>query len=155
MFSLYKFIFQRLIWKAISVYILWFDYCILKEWKTAKVHNLSVSGSNYLHKWLVHFLTCLLVPCLFFLLQKFQHLCNPRTGWPTLISILWKWASKLTGLAGHGECRLDRFHPIKNFLSNGTNSCSIKQATFLLGKPTPYNQLLIHLFFLIPECYFK
>ena len=78
--------------------------------------------TNYLHKWLVHFLTCLLVLWLFlFFLQKFRDLCNPRTGWPTLISILWKWDSKLTKLAGHGECRLARFHPISNFLSNGIN----------------------------------
>ena len=130
----------------------------IKLWRNEKLQKCIIylsQDTNYLHKWLVHFLTCSLVPCLFFLLQNFQNFCKPRTGWPTLISILWKWASKLTGLAGHGECRLDRFHPIKNFLSYGTNSCSIKQATFLLGKPTPYNQLLIHLFFLIPECYFK
>ena len=42
-FNLHNFIFQRLIWKMISVYFLWFDYWTLKEWKTAKVQNHSVA----------------------------------------------------------------------------------------------------------------
>ena len=77
MFSFYNFIFQRLIWKAISVYFLWFDYWILKERKAAKVQNHSVSA-YYLHKWLVHFSTCLLAPCLFFFckIPKYVHAKN-------------------------------------------------------------------------------
>ena len=66
-FSFNNFIFQRLIWKPVSIYFLWFDSWIFKEWKTAKVQNHYVSA-YYLHKWLVHFLTCLVVPCLLFLL---------------------------------------------------------------------------------------
>ena len=57
MFSLCNFIFQRLIWKELSVYFLRFHYWILKEWKAAKVENHSVSA-YYLHKWLVHFFFC-------------------------------------------------------------------------------------------------
>ena len=44
MFNLYNFIFQRLIWKAISVSFLYFHYWILKEWKAGKVENLYVSA---------------------------------------------------------------------------------------------------------------
>ena len=44
MFNLYNFIFQRLIWKMISVSFLCFDYWTLREWKTAKVQNRSVSA---------------------------------------------------------------------------------------------------------------
>ena len=49
---------------------------------------------------------------------KFRNMCKPRTGWPTSIGILWKWASKPTELAGDSECRLTRFHQIRNFLAN-------------------------------------
>ena len=51
---------------------------------------------------------------------KFLNMCKPRTGWLTSIGILWKWASKPAELAGDGECRLTRFHPIRNFLANET-----------------------------------
>ena len=69
---------------------------------------------------MVSFLTRLLVPCLIFFcqIQKFLNMYKPRTGWPTSIGILWKWASKPTMLDGNGECRLTRFHPIRNFLVN-------------------------------------
>ena len=49
---------------------------------------------------------------------KLLCMCKPRTGWLTLIGILWKWASKPTKLVGDGECRLTRFHSIRNFLAN-------------------------------------
>ena len=49
---------------------------------------------------------------------KFLCMCKPKTGWLTLIGILWKWASKPTKLVGDGECRLTRFHSIRNFLAN-------------------------------------
>ena len=45
-------------------------------------------------------------------------MCKLRAGWPSSIGILWKWGSKPTRLAGGGECRLTRFHPIRNFLPN-------------------------------------
>ena len=44
MFSFYYFIFHRLIWKAITVYFLWFHHWVLKEWKATKVENHSVSA---------------------------------------------------------------------------------------------------------------
>ena len=48
----------------------------------------------------------------------FLNMCKPRKGWPTSTGILWKWASKPNELAGDGEWRLPRFHPIRNFLAN-------------------------------------
>ena len=68
MFNLHNSIFQRLTWKAISVYFLCFHYWILKEWKAAKVENHYVSA-YYLHKWMAHILTRLVVLCLFFVCE--------------------------------------------------------------------------------------
>ena len=65
-FDLYNFIFQRIMWKMISAYFLWLDYWTLKKWKTAKLQIILSQHSNYLHKFLVHFLTCLLVLSFFF-----------------------------------------------------------------------------------------
>ena len=42
-FNLYNFFFERFIWKMIGVLFLWFDCWTLKEWKTAKAQNHSVS----------------------------------------------------------------------------------------------------------------
>ena len=39
-----RFMFQKLIWKMITVYFLWFGYWSLKEWKTAKVQNHSIEA---------------------------------------------------------------------------------------------------------------
>ena len=77
---------------------------------------------------------------------RFVNMCEPRTGWPTSIEILWKWASKSAKLAGDGECRLTRFQLIRNFVVNKIylfQGCPIKQTVFLPGQPAPYNQLLI------------
>ena len=122
MFSLYNFIFQRLIWKAISVYFLWIDYWILKEWKTAKVQN--------------HCLSILFTK----MIARYLNICKLRISWLTSIDILWLWASKVTDLAGDGECKLAWFHPIWNFLANKIyhfSRLSIKQADFLPGNPAP------------------
>ena len=130
-FNLHNFIFQRLIWKMISVYFIWFDYWTLKEWKLQKYIIILLQHTNYLHKWLVHFLICLLLLSLFFS-GKFLNVCKPRTitfileqqnlspltGWPTWVGILWKWASMLPKLAGDGVCRLALFHALKIFLAN-------------------------------------
>ena len=53
-------------------------------------------------------------------LQVKNNFLSPLTGWPTWTGFLWKWASMLTELAGKGECRLARFHEIKNFLATET-----------------------------------
>ena len=87
---------------------------------------------------------------------RFVNMCEPRTGWPTSIGILWKWASESAKLAGDGECRLTRFQLIRNFLANKIylfQGCPMKQAVFLPGQPAPYNQLFIQPLLLVPECY--
>ena len=130
MFSLCNFIFQRLIWKELSVYFLRFHYWILKEWKAAKVENHSVSA-YYLHKWLVHFLT--FTGAMFiFSAVRFLNICKSKTGWPTSIGILLKWASKPTELAGDGKsCKLTRFHPTRNFLAN--EICNFSRLSYQTG----------------------
>ena len=117
MFSLFNLIFERLIWKEINVYFLWFDYWILKEWKLQKYRIILSYHTSYLHKWLVTLLTCLLLPCLFFFCEipKYVQAKNrlAHLDWHFM-----EWASMLTNLAGYDEYRLVRFHPIRNFLAN-------------------------------------
>ena len=144
-FNLHNFIFQRLIWKMISVYFLWFDYWTLKEWKTAKVQNHSVLFRSrsilaiYTNDWsTVWYVYCCYV---YFCFGKFLDVCKPRTttspltDWPTWIGILWKWASMFTKLAGDDECRLALFHAIRNFVANESYPFLklSHQTTFLLG----------------------
>ena len=50
---------------------------------------------------------------------RLLNMCKPRTGWATSIGIIWKWASKVTDLAGDCECRLAQFPPIRNKLRTG------------------------------------
>ena len=89
-----------------------------------------------------------------FSFARFLNICKPRVGRPTSIEILWKWASKLTGLAGAGECRptgsiqSEIFLQMKFIIFQG---CPIKQVVFLPGQLTPYNQLLIQPLLLVPE----
>ena len=52
MFNLYNFIIQKLIWKMISAYSLWFDNWIFQEWKTEK--NIESFCLSILTIWLVH-----------------------------------------------------------------------------------------------------
>ena len=99
--------------------------------KLQKYRIILLQHTSYLHKWLVHFLICLLLLSLFFS-GKFLNVCKPRTitfileqqnlspltGWPTWVGILWKWASMLPKLAGDGVCRLALFHALKIFLAN-------------------------------------
>ena len=125
MFSFYNFIFQRLIWKEISVSFLWFDYWILKEWKTAKGQNHSIPFTQIIGPLFDMFTGAMFT----FSSAKFLNMCKPRTGWPTLLDIKWKWASKLIELARDCECRLARFPSMRNFLANKNRQ------TFSLGNP--------------------
>ena len=50
----HNFIFQRLIWKVISVFFLWFDYWTFKGWKTPKYRIILSQLTNYVHKWFLH-----------------------------------------------------------------------------------------------------
>ena len=88
---------------------------------------------------------------------RFLNVCQPRMGWGTSIGIFWKWASKLTELAGNGECRLAWLYLIRNFLAyeiSHFSRLSLQTGCFLPGQPALYNQLLILLVLLVPECYF-
>ena len=118
MFSLYYFIFQRLIWKAIRIYFLWFHYWIIKEWKAAKVENHSVSAYQLFIQMIVPLLDMLTGAMFIFCSVRFLNMCKPKTGWPTSIWILWKWDGKPAELSGDGECRLTWFHLIRNILTN-------------------------------------
>ena len=65
MLSFYNFVFQRLTWKKIRVpygLIIYFS----RNEKLQKYRIILSKHTNYLHKWLVPFLTFLLLPCFFF-----------------------------------------------------------------------------------------
>ena len=135
------------------------SYCLIIEFsrneKLQKYIIILSQHTNYLHKWLVPFLTCLLLPCFFFYkIPKYMQAKNrlARLDWHFR-----EWPSMLTKLAGYDQYRLARFHPIRNFLSNEIyhfQGCPIKQAVFLPEQPAPCNQLLIQPLLLVPECYF-
>ena len=74
--------------------------------------------TNYLHKWLIHFLACLLPLCLFLFLQMCLSLeqISGSISWSAQIAIIWRWASPLTRMVRVGESRLIRFNVIGAFL---------------------------------------
>ena len=119
MFNLYNFTFQRLTWKAISVYFLCFYYWILMEWKAAKVAENHYVSAYWLLTQMIGKLFDMFTGAMFvFSSVKLLNICKPRTGWSTSIRILWNWASTPAKLAGDGECTLTWFHLIRNFLAN-------------------------------------
>ena len=98
MLSFYNFVFQRLTWKKIRVpygLIIYFS----RNEKLQKYRIILSKHTNYLHKWLVPFLTFLLLPC-FFSSTRFLNMCKPRTGWPTWIDILWSGLACLPSWLG-------------------------------------------------------
>ena len=94
---------------------------LLNSKNLQKCRVILPQDTSYLHKWLVRFLTCLLLPCLFFVceipkcVQLKNNILSPLMGWPTWIGILWKRDRMVTELAGGCECRSARFHAIKKF----------------------------------------
>ena len=113
--------------------------------------------TNYLNKWLVHFLTYLLLPCLFFS-AAILNLCKPRTtlfllcraGLPRLafygkgLACSPSWLRMV--IAGWlGSMRSEIFLQMKFIIFQG---CPTKQVAFLAGQPTPYDQRLIQAFLL-------
>ena len=67
------------------------------------------------------------------------------------------WSGTLTKLAEEDECKLARLHAIRNFLANGIYHVlrlSQQTGTDLPRQPAPYNQILIQLLLLVPECCF-
>ena len=85
MFNIYIFIFQKIIRKMISVYLLWFDY-----W-TFSVYSCHVYYFFLQDSWIC---------------ASLEHHSTSFDGLAHLIGILLKWASRLTDLDGDGECRL-------------------------------------------------
>ena len=115
--------------------------------KLQKYRIILSQHTSYLHKWLVYFLICLLLLCLFFS-GKFLNVCKPRTTTYPL------WQPGLPGLAFYGSglaCL-----PSWLGMVNADWLCSMRSEIFLqmkfiifqgcptkLGQPAPYNQLLI------------
>ena len=153
MFNLYNFIFQRLIWKMISVYFLWFDYYwTLKEYKTSKVQNHSVSAYHLLQKWLVYLNFNLFTAAMgFFSSVRFLNMWKPRI---TFYLLWWAGPPWLT-FSGSGLACLPSWLGMLNPTFIIFQGSSTKLAAFLLWQPTLYNQLLIQPLLLVPECYFS
>ena len=128
MFRLYYLIFQRLTWKAISVYFLWFHYWISKELKAAKVENHSVSACQLFTQIVGPLFDMFTAAMSTFSPVRFLNMWKPRTG----------WLSRL-GFYGGGLASL----PSWLWMVNAGWLGSIKQAVFLPGQPAPYNQVLI------------
>ena len=145
MFSLYKFIFQKATSCGLTTEFSWNE----------KLQNCIIflsQDTNYLHKWLVHFFTCLLVPCFFFC--KNSKICafQERDDPPWLAfygSGLASWPSWLgmVNAGWVGSIRSEIFFQMEFII---LQACSIKQATSLRGQPTLYNKLLIQSFLIIP-----
>ena len=110
MLSFYNFVFQRLTWKKIRVpygLIIYFS----RNEKLQKYRIILSKHTNYLHKWLVSFLTFLLLPCFFFFneIPKYVQAKN------RLAHLDWhfvEWASMLTKLAGYDEYKLIQFYKL-------------------------------------------
>ena len=114
----------------------------------------------YLHKWLIHFLTCLLLPYIFFS-AIFLHMCKPRTTfylfwWACLVGL----AFYERGLACLPSClrmmNADWLGSMwsESFLQmkfNNFQGFFTKQVAFLPGQPTRYNEYFIQPLLLVPE----
>ena len=151
MFSLYNFIFQRLIWKEISVYFYGLIIEFSRNEKLQKYRIIISQHTIYTNDWSPFWLVyCYRV--YFFFCEITKHM-QPKNR---LVYLDWHFiecASMLTKLAGYDEYRLTGFHPIRIFLANKIHhfqGCLIKQAAFLPGQPVPCNQLLIQ-----PLCLFQ
>ena len=160
MFNLYNFIFQRLIWKIISVYFLWFDYWTLKESKTAKVQNHSVSAHwifpqmigplKIWHDYYYH------VYYYYLFFTRLLNMCKPIT---TLYLI---WRGGPPGLTFYGSgpeylpsclgmVNVKWLLQIKFIIFQGYPT---KRVAFFPGQPDPYNRFFTHPLLLFPERYF-
>ena len=82
----------------------------MKNYKSTESFCLSI------HKWLVPFLTCLLL--LYFSFCKISKYVQAKNRLTHLNWHFMEWASMLTKLAGDDGYRLARFHPIRNFIAN-------------------------------------
>ena len=136
MFSLYYFIFQRLIWKAIRIYFLWFHYWIIKEWKAAKVENHSVSAYQLFTQMIVPLLDMLTGAMFIFCSVRFLNMCKPKQAGPPpfgfyeneMVSLL--SCLEMVNAGWLGSIWSEIFSQMKFIIFQG---CPIKQAVFLSG----------------------
>ena len=73
----------------------WMENC--KSTESFCLSIITVYTNNWSTFWHVY---C----CRVYFFCEFLNMCKPRTGWPTWIDILLKWASMLTQLPEVGEC---------------------------------------------------
>ena len=152
------------------------DYCLLlivwlrtlKESKLQKYRIILSQHTNYLQKWLAHFLTCLLLPCFFS--ARFLKMCKPKTTYisfdrlphldcldPTGLAFYGSGLACLQSMLGImnagwlGSMQSETFLQMKFFIFQGYPA---KLAAFLPWQLAPYNQFLIQPLLLIPDCYF-
>ena len=140
-------------------YFLSFDYWPLKEWKTTKVQNHSVSA-YCLHKLLVYLnFDMFTVAMVIFFSVIFLNICKPRTTFYLLLGAC------QSGLAfyGKGPAHLPSWLGMMNtgWLSSMRSEvplqmkfiifqgCPTKRGASLLGQPAAYNQFLIQLVLLV------
>ena len=157
-FSLYSFIFQRLVWKAISANFLWFDYWILREWKTAKVQNHSVSAKYLFTQMIGRFKFWHVYCCMFiFFSVRSLNICHISSD--GLANLDWHFMeidkhNYQTGCSWWMQVGLVPCNQKFSCKWNITlQSCPTKQAAFLPGQPTPYCQLIIQAVLIVPKCY--
>ena len=140
-------------------YLLSFDYWPLKEWKTTKVKNHSVSA-YCLHKLLVYLnFDMFTVAMVIFFSVIFLNICKPRTTFYLLLGAC------QSGLAfyGKGPAHLPSWLGMMNtgWLSSMRSEvslqmkyiifqgCPTKRGASLLGQPAAYNHFLIQLVLLV------
>ena len=134
-FNLYCFIFQRQIWKDLSV-------CL-----------------SILFTQMIGLLFDMFTATMFiFPFVRFLNMCKPRTGWrPPRFRFYGSGLASLPSWLGMvnagwlGYIRSEIFLQMKFIIFQG---CPSKKAVLLPGSPAPYNHLLIQPHLLVPECYF-
>ena len=109
--------------------------------KLQKYKIILSQHTNYLPKWLVQLNFDMFTAAMFIFYSAgfLNSNLSPLTGCPTWIGFLWKLDTILTELAKDDECRLIRFHVIKQMKSIIFQGCPTKQAAFLPGQPASYN----------------
>ena len=116
--------------------------------------------TNYLTKWLLHFLfhTKFTVAMFIFSSVRFLNMCTSqkqaglhRFGfYGGGLAYLQSWLG-MVNADWLGSIRSEIFLQMKYIIFQG---CPVKQAVYLPGQPAPYNQLLNRPLLLEPECYF-
>ena len=91
-----------------------------RDEKLQKYRIILSQHTNYSHKWLVPFFDMFTAAMLIFFCCEISKHVQAKNGLSHLDCHFMEWASILPKLAKDDECRLARFHPIRNFLANKT-----------------------------------